>query len=45
VIAPALSVLDPHLPEDVTARSSLSKAWRGFERNLDEFIQAKLAAA
>jgi hypothetical protein len=45
VLAPGLSVLDPQLPEDVAARSKLSKAWRGLERNLDEFIQANLVAA
>jgi hypothetical protein len=44
VLAPGLSVLDPRLPEDVAARSSLSMAWRGFERNLDDFIQANLVA-
>ena len=27
-----LSALDPRLPEDVTARSNLSTAWRGFEK-------------
>jgi hypothetical protein len=45
VLAPGLSVLDPRLPEDVVARSCLSRAWQGFERNLDEFIQANLVAA
>jgi hypothetical protein len=45
VLAPGLSVLDPRLPEDVAARSRLSTGWRGFERNLDEFIQANLVAA
>jgi len=45
VLAPGLSVLDPRLPEDVTARSPLGTAWRGFERSLDEFIQANLVAA
>jgi hypothetical protein len=44
VLAPGLSVLDPRLPEDVAARSPLSTAWHGFERNLDEFIQANLVA-
>ena len=44
VLAPGLSVLDPRLPEDVTARSSLSTAWHGFERNLDDFIQVNLVA-
>jgi hypothetical protein len=45
VLAPGLSVLDPRLPEDVAVRSRLSTAWRGLERNLDEFIQANLVAA
>jgi hypothetical protein len=44
VLAPGLSVLDPRLPADVAARSSLSTAWRGLERNLNEFIQANLVA-
>jgi hypothetical protein len=45
VLAPGLSVLDPRLPEDVAARNRLSTAWRGFERNLDEYIQTNLVAA
>ena len=45
VLAPGLSLLDPRLPEDVAARSPLSMAWQGFERNLNEFIQANLVAA
>jgi hypothetical protein len=45
VLAPGLSALDPRLPEDVVARSRLSTAWHGFERNLDEFIQVNLVAA
>jgi hypothetical protein len=44
VLAPGLSALDPRLPEEVAARSSLSTAWHGFERKLDEFIQAHLVA-
>jgi hypothetical protein len=39
VLAPSLSVLDPRLPADVAARSSLSTAWHGFERNLDQFFR------
>jgi hypothetical protein len=45
VLAPGLSALDPRLPEDVAARSSLSAFWRGFEKNLNGFIQANLVAA
>jgi hypothetical protein len=45
VLAPGLSMLDPRLPDDVAARSCLNRAWQGFERSLDEFIQANLVAA
>ncbi len=43
ILAPGLSALDPDLPEEVTARSSLSTAWRCFEKALDDFMQAALA--
>jgi hypothetical protein len=39
VLAPGLSALDPRLPEDVTARSALSTAWRRFQKSLDDFMQ------
>ena len=45
ILAPGLSALDPYLPEEVTARSSLSTAWRCFERALDDFMQAQPVAA
>jgi hypothetical protein len=45
VLAPGLSALDPRLPEDVTARSSLSTAWRCFEKALDEYMEVNLIAA
>ena len=45
VLAPGLSALDLQLPEDVAARCTLSTSWRGFEKNLNEFIQARLVAA
>ena len=32
-------------PKEVTARSSLSTAWRCFERALDDFMQAQLVAS
>jgi hypothetical protein len=38
-------VLDPYLPEEVTAWSSLSTAWRCFEKALGDFMQAQLVAA
>ncbi len=45
VLAPGLSALDLHLPDDVTARSDLTAAWRGFEKALDNFMQTELIAA
>jgi len=45
VLAPGLGALDPRLPEDVTARSSLSVAWRRFEKALDDYMEVKLIAA
>jgi hypothetical protein len=33
------------LPEDVTARSSLSTAWHSFEKALDDYMEVKLIAA
>jgi len=45
MLAPGLSALDPRLPEDVTSRSTLSTAWRGFEKALDDYMEVKLIAA
>ena len=45
VLAPGLSALDLQLPEDVAARCTLSTSWRGFDKKLNEFIQARLVAA
>jgi hypothetical protein len=45
ILAPGLSALDPHLPEEVTAGNHLSTAWRCFEKALDDFMQAELVAA
>jgi DNA-binding transcriptional ArsR family regulator len=45
VLAPGLSVLDPNLPSDIGARSSLATAWRGLERALDDYIEAEMVAA
>ncbi len=45
VLAPGLSKLDPRLPQDLAARCPLATAWRRFERNVDNFIQAQLIAA
>lgn len=45
ILAPGLSALDPHLPEEATAGSSLSTAWRCFEKALDDFMQAEMVAA
>jgi hypothetical protein len=40
-----LSALDTVLPEDVTARSALSTAWRCFEKTLADSTQAELIEA
>src|SRR6266478_8389840 len=45
VLAPGLTALDPRLPEDISARSSLTTAWRALERVLDDFIETQLVAA
>jgi len=45
VLAPGLTALDPHLPEDVAARHPLATAWRQFGRALDDFIRTELIAA
>jgi hypothetical protein len=45
VLAPGLSALDSHLPEDLTARSALGIAWRNFEKALDFFLHMKMTAA
>ena len=45
VLAPGLTVLDPSLPNDIAARSSLATAWRGLERALDDYIEAEMVAA
>jgi hypothetical protein len=45
ILAPGLSALDPHLPEEVTAGNHLSTAWSCFEKVLDDFMQAELVAA
>ena len=45
ILAPGLSALDPYLPEEVTAGSSLSTAWHCFEKALDDFMQAEMVAA
>jgi hypothetical protein len=45
VIAPGLVVLDPALPERITARHPLATAWRRFERAFDDFTHKELIAA
>jgi hypothetical protein len=45
VLAPGLTALDPRLPEDVAARSSLSTAWRSLQKALDDFVETKMIAA
>ena len=45
ILNPALAELDPHLPEQIAKRSDLARAYRAFERALDQRIkQAAIAA-
>jgi hypothetical protein len=37
--------LDPGLPTDAAARSPLAKAWRTFDKTLQEFIADQLIEA
>lgn len=38
VLAPGLGWLDPYLPNDISHRSPLAKAWRHLDKTLDDFI-------
>jgi len=44
-LAPGLSVLDPHLPADLSERSDLSRSWRCLDQALDTFIRQQMLAA
>jgi hypothetical protein len=45
LLAPGLGVLDSRLPQNVAGAQLFKHAWQGFERSLDEFLQANLVAA
>ncbi|MGH2855712.1 MAG: hypothetical protein ACRDLF_16170 [Solirubrobacteraceae bacterium] len=45
IVNPALTELDPHLPDQIAARSPLARAWRDFEHALDQKIQQAAIAA
>ena len=45
VLAPGLSALDLHLPNDVIERRPLSRTWRSFDKALDDFMQQQMVAA
>jgi DNA-binding transcriptional MocR family regulator len=38
IVNPALAELDPKLPPETAARSTLARAWRAFETALDDRI-------
>jgi hypothetical protein len=38
IITPSLAELDPDLPDEIAARSPLARAWRAYERALDQRI-------
>lgn len=45
VVTPSLAELDPALPAEIAAGSPLARAWRAYERALDDRIaDAALAA-
>ena len=44
ILIPGLAELDPRLPDEITSRSDLARAWRAYERALDTKIkQAAIA--
>ncbi len=45
MLAPGLTALDPRVPEAISGRCSLAKAWRLLEQALDEFIDKATIAA
>ena len=45
ILNPSLAELDPHLPQEIAARSDLARHWRGFEHALDQRIQQAAIAA
>lgn len=45
ILAPGLSALDPHLPNDIIERRPLSHAWHCFDQALDKFFQQQMIAA
>ncbi len=45
MLAPGLTLLDPRLPEDITARNRLTTAWRRMETALEDFMDRAAVAA
>lgn len=45
VLAPGLAWLDPGLPDGVSQRSPLAKAWRQLDKTLNDFIAEGMIAA
>jgi hypothetical protein len=45
VLSPGLAQLNPALPADISARSSLAIAWRQLDHALDDYIRCQLTAA
>ena len=44
VLAPGLSALDLHFPDDVIERRPLSRTWRSFDKALDDFVEQQMVA-
>jgi len=45
VLTPGLTALDPRWPDAIACRSPLAKAWRHFDRALEQFIAGALVGA
>src|SRR6266852_7481100 len=45
VLAPALALLDPLVPDDLAKRSPLTTAWRQLDLALNDFVDRQLLAA
>jgi hypothetical protein len=45
ILNPTLAELDPHLPDEIAARAPIARAWRAFEKALDQrILDAQLTA-
>ena len=45
IVTPSLGYLDPAVPPEVSARAPVARAWRNFDRALDNLVTASGVAA